>query len=69
MLTRSLKEGSLGSLVMVYTEFLQGPPLKQGLALETHHIIDKPMMLLQHLSTSSFFVQNMNIPEIVFWPY
>lgn len=40
VLTRLWKEGSLGSLVMIYTEFLQGPPLEQGLALETHSIIN-----------------------------
>lgn len=40
VLTKFLKEGSLGSLVKKYTEFLQGTPLKQGLALETHHIIN-----------------------------
>ena len=40
MLTRILKESSLGSLVMVYTDFLQSTPLNQGLALETCHIIN-----------------------------
>lgn len=40
VLTRLLKEGSLGSLVMIYMGFCRAPLVKQGLALETHSIIN-----------------------------
>lgn len=40
VLTRILKEGSLGSLVMVYADFLQSTTLNYGLELETCHIIN-----------------------------
>lgn len=41
VLTRILKAVSLGSLVMVYTDFLQRTPLNQGLALDTCHFINQ----------------------------
>lgn len=65
MLTRLLKEGSL---MMVYTEFLQGTPLK-GWHWRHDTLLIKPTVLLQHLSAGKLFMQNMNIPEAVFWPH